>query len=172
MKGKIKKYLSYRGYGFIEVEDNEKDIFFHSSNFQPTEIPQQGKEVEFRVIDTPKGKEAVDVKVVPPDAEEASEEPVDVKVGPPDAEEASGEPAEMEQKPESASDLDELNGVGPKYRELLTAAGVKTIKEITEYAPEVLLANLMAVNEIQGITKRPPTLDVVKEWIKTASEQS
>lgn len=155
MKGKIKKYLSYRGYGFIEVEGSEKDIFFHSSNFQPTEIPQQGKEVEFRVIDTPKGKEAVDVKVVPPDAEEPSEEP-----------------AETEQITESASDLDELNGVGPKYRELLTAAGVKTIKEITEYAPEVLLANLMAVNETQGITKRPPTLDVVKEWIKTASEQS
>lgn len=155
MKGKIKKYLSYRGYGFIEVEGSEKDIFFHSSNFQPTEIPQQGKEVEFRVIDTPKGKEAVDVKVVLPDAEEPSEEP-----------------AETEQITESASDLDELNGVGPKYRELLTAAGVKTIKEITEYAPEVLLANLMAVNETQGITKRPPTLDVVKEWIKTASEQS
>jgi len=155
VKGKIKKYLSYRGYGFIEVEGSEKDIFFHSSNFQPTEIPQQGKEVEFRVIDTPKGKEAVDVKVVLPDAEEPSEEP-----------------AETEQITESASDLDELNGVGPKYRELLTAAGVKTIKEITEYAPEVLLANLMAVNETQGITKRPPTLDVVKEWIKTASEQS
>jgi cold shock CspA family protein len=155
VKGKIKKYLSYRGYGFIEVEDSEKDIFFHSSNFQPTEIPREGKEVEFRVIDTPKGKEAVDVKVVPPDAEESSEEP-----------------AETEQITESASDLDELDGVGPKYRELLTAAGVKTIKEITEYAPEVLLANLMAVNETQDITKRPPTLDVVKEWIKTAGERS
>ena len=154
MKGKIKKYLSYRGYGFIEVEDSEKDIFFHSSNFQSTELPGQGLEVEFRVIDTPKGKEAVDVKVAPPDAEEAPEEPT-----------------ETEQAPESASDLDELNGVGPKYRELLTAAGVKTIKGITEYAPEVLLANLLAVNESQGITKRPPTLDVVKEWIKTAGDQ-
>jgi len=154
VKGKIKKYLSYRGYGFIEVEDSEKDIFFHSSNFQSTELPGQGLEVEFRVIDTPKGKEAVDVKVAPPDAEEAPEEP-----------------AEEEQVPESASDLDELNGVGPKYRELLTAAGVKTIKGITEYAPEVLLANLLAVNESQGITKRPPTLDVVKEWIKTAGDQ-
>jgi cold shock CspA family protein len=155
VKGKIKKYLSYRGYGFIEVEGSEKDIFFHSSNFQPTEIPRQGKEVEFRVIDTPKGKEAVDVKVVPPDAEEASEEP-----------------AETEQIPEKASNLDELDGVGPKYRELLTAAGVKTIEEITEYAPEVLLANLMAVNETQGITKRPPTLEVVEEWVKTAGERS
>ena len=155
MKGKIKKYLSYRGYGFIEVEDSENDIFFHSSNFQSTELPGQGLEVEFRVIDTPKGNEAVDVKVAPPDAEEAPEEPT-----------------ETEQAPESASDLDELNGVGPKYRELLTAAGVKSIKEITEYAPEVLLANLLAVNESQDITKRPPTLEIVKEWIKTAGDHS
>jgi len=73
VKGKIKKYLSYRGYGFIEVEENEKDIFFHSSNFQSTEIPRQGEEVEFRVIDTPKGKEAVDVKLLPPDVEQATE---------------------------------------------------------------------------------------------------
>lgn len=153
MKGKIKKYLSYRGYGFIEVDDSEKDIFFHSSNFQATEIPREGKEVEFRVIDTPKGKEAVDVKVLPPDAEEASEEPV-----------------ETEQKTEEASDLDKLKGVGPKYRELLTAVGVKTIKGVTEYAPEVLLANMLAVNDDRGITKRPPNLETLKEWIKAANE--
>ena len=94
MKGIIKKYLSYRGYGFIEVEDSEKDIFFHSSNFQSTELPKQGLEVEFRVIDTPKGKEAVDVKVVPPAVKQVSEEP-----------------DEIEETPEGVSDLDELNGV-------------------------------------------------------------
>lgn len=155
MKGKIKKYLSYRGYGFIEVEESEKDIFFHSSNFQSTELPRQDQEVEFRVIDTPKGKEAVEVKVVPPDVEQVSEES-----------------DEIEQMPESVSDLDELNGVGPKYRELLTAAGIKTIKAITEYTPEVLLADLLEVNEAQDITKRPPTLDLVKEWIQAASDWS
>jgi cold shock CspA family protein len=155
VKGKIKKYLSYRGYGFIEVEDSEKDIFFHSSNFQSTELPRQGLEVEFRVIDTPKGKEAVDVKVAPPDVEQVSEEP-----------------DEIEETPESVSDLDELNGVGPKYRELLRVAGIKSIKAIAGYAPEVLLANLLAVNEAQDITKRPPTLALVKEWIQAASDWS
>jgi len=155
VKGKIKKYLSYRGYGFIEVEDSEKDIFFHSSNFQSTEIPTQDQEVEFRIIDTPKGKEAVDVKVIPPGGEQVSEEP-----------------AETEQTPETGTDLSKLNGVGPKYRELLTAAGINSVKSITEYAPEVLLANLLAVNEAQGITKRPPTLPLVKEWIQTASDLS
>jgi cold shock CspA family protein len=155
VKGKIKKYLSYRGYGFIEFEESEKDIFFHSSNFQSTEIPSENQEVEFRVIDTPKGKEAVDVKVVPHGVEQVSEEP-----------------AETEQIPETVVDLGELNGVGPKYLELLTAAGIKSVKTITEYAPEVLLANLLAVNEAQDITKRPPTLPLVKEWIQAASDLS
>jgi len=155
MKGKIKKYLSYRGYGFIEVEEIEKDIFFHSSNFQSTEIPTQDQEVEFRIIDTPKGQEAVDVKVIPPGVEQVSEEP-----------------AETEQMPETGTDLGELNGVGPKYLELLTAAGINSVKSITEYEPEALLANLLAVNEAQGITKRPPKLPLVKEWIKAATDLS
>jgi cold shock CspA family protein len=165
MKGKIKKYLSYRGYGFIEVEEIEKDIFFHSSNFQSTEIPTQDQEVEFRIIDTPKGQEAVDVKVIPPGAEQVSEEPAET-------EQVSEEPAETEQMPETGTDLGELNGVGPKYLELLTAAGINSVKSITEYEPEALLANLLAVNEAQGITKRPPTLPLVKEWIQAATDLS
>jgi cold shock CspA family protein len=155
MKGKIKKYLSYRGYGFIEYEGGERDIFFHSSNFQSTEIPRENQEVEFRIIDTPKGKEAVDVKVMPSAVEQVSEEP-----------------AETEQTPETVTDLGELNGVGPKYLELLKAAGISSVESITEYAPETLLANLLAVNEAQGITKRPPTLPLVKEWIQAASDWS
>ena len=165
MKGKIKKYLSYRGYGFIEVEEIEKDIFFHSSNFQSTEIPTQDQEVEFRIIDTPKGQEAVDVKVIPPGAEQVSEEPAET-------EQVSEEPAETEQMPETGTDLGELNGVGPKYLELLMAAGINSVKSITEYEPEALLANLLAVNEAQGITKRPPTLPLVKEWIQAATDLS
>jgi cold shock CspA family protein len=165
MKGKIKKYLSYRGYGFIEVEEIEKDIFFHSSNFQSTEIPTQDQEVEFRIIDTPKGQEAVDVKVIPPGVEQVSEEPAET-------EQVSEEPAETEQMPETGTDLGELNGVGPKYLELLTAAGINSVKSITEYEPEALLANLLAVNEAQGITKRPPKLSLVKEWIQAATDLS
>ena len=66
MKGTIKKYLSYRGYGFIEAAESERDIFFHSSNFQ-SQIPKENQKVMFKVIDTPKGKEAVDVRIIPSD---------------------------------------------------------------------------------------------------------
>ena len=162
MKGKIKKYLSYRGYGFIEFEGSEKDIFFHSSNFQSTEIPSENQAVEFRVIETPKGKEAVDVKVVPSGVDQVEEVPDEVEEV----------PDEVEEVPDAGSDLGELSGVGPKYLELLKAAGIESVESITEYAPEVLLANLLAVNEAQGITKRPPTLPLVKEWIQAASELS
>ena len=31
LKGKIKWYNSKKGYGFIEREDKEKDVFVHSS---------------------------------------------------------------------------------------------------------------------------------------------
>ena len=160
MKGKIKKYLSYRGYGFIEFEGSEKDIFFHSSNFQSTEIPSENQAVEFRVIETPKGKEAVDVKVVPSGVDQVEEVPDEVEEV----------PDEVEEVPDAGSDLGELSGVGPKYLELLKAAGIESVESITEYAPEVLLANLLAVNEAQGITKRPPTLPLVKEWIQAASD--
>jgi len=74
--------------------------------------------------------------------------------------------------PETGIDLGELNGVGPKYLELLMAAGINSVKSITEYEPEALLANLLAVNEAQGITKRPPKLPLVKEWIQAATDLS
>ena len=54
----------------------------------------------------------------------------------------------------------------------MRVAGIKSIKAIAGYAPEVLLANLLAVNEAQDITKRPPTLALVKEWIQAASDWS
>jgi cold shock CspA family protein len=67
MKGKIAKYFSFKGYGFIGVEDSENDIFFHSSNYPVTSIPEVNTEVEFKVIETPKGKEATEITIVLPE---------------------------------------------------------------------------------------------------------
>ena len=64
LKGKISKYLSFRGYGFIGVEDQEKDIFFHVSKYPTEEIPVQDKWVEFDIEETSKGKEAVNIKII------------------------------------------------------------------------------------------------------------
>ena len=152
MKGTIKKYLSYRGYGFINYDESEKDLFFHSSNFQSTEIPSENQEVEFRIIETPKGQEAVDVKLVSSDIEQVLDEE-----------------DESEEIPVQDNELENLEGIGPKYLELLKAAGIESVNSLSENTPEELLANLLAVNETKEITKRPPTLSQVEKWIQTAS---
>lgn len=162
MKGKISKYLSYRGYGFISVEEMEKDIFFHMSKYPATELPIQGKWVEFTVEETPKGKEAVNIKIVHEGSEKV-EETVDAV----SAEKVEIAPSVVPQT--SVNDLDELNGIGPKYRRLLEKAKVQSRQDMSGYAPEVLLANLLSVNEKEQITKRPPTLTQVNEWISLAN---
>jgi len=150
VKGTISKYLSYRGYGFIDYDESEKDLFFHSSNFQSTETSSENQKVEFRVIDTPKGKEAVDVQLVMSNIEQVSEED------------------ESEEIPVQVNGLNNLDGIGPKYLELLEAAGIKSVNSSSKNTPEELLANLLAVNETQGITKRPPTLPLVEKWVQAA----
>ena len=64
MKGKIKRLIRGRGFGFIETEDN-KDIFFHQSCLMNLsfESLNEGSSVEFDIEKSPKGLRAVNVKV-------------------------------------------------------------------------------------------------------------
>ncbi len=71
-------------------------------------------------------------------------------------------------KPEK-DDIELLGGVGPKYQELLRTAGYTTQKAIAESDPMTLYEILLKVNEEKGITKRPPTLRNIEDWIKSAS---
>ena len=160
MKGKIQKYFSNRGFGFIEIEGSEDNIFFHRSNYPVNDIPSIGQDVEFIIVDTPKGNEAKEIKLVAPVSDASEEEP----------EEAAALADEAEEVPESVDDLDQMQGVGPKYQELLRAAKVKSIKDIAGYAPEALLEKLLAVNQEENITKRPPTLAKVEDWVEKATK--
>lgn len=63
MKGKIKKLIKERGFGFITAEDG-KEIFFHRSavegeNFDTLE---EDTSVEFDLEEGPKGPRATNVK--------------------------------------------------------------------------------------------------------------
>lgn len=64
-KGKIARIMD-KGYGFIAVEGQEKDLFFHSNELQGVEFDslKEGDEVEFETSDGPKGPNAVNVKLV------------------------------------------------------------------------------------------------------------
>ncbi|MDH5448443.1 MAG: cold shock domain-containing protein [Candidatus Bathyarchaeota archaeon] len=64
MKGKVKKWLDQRGYGFISSEDHSSDIFVHSSNIEGKSALKEGEEVEFEIENSYKGPRAIKVKSV------------------------------------------------------------------------------------------------------------
>jgi cold shock CspA family protein len=73
MKGKIAKFFSFKGYGFIEIEESKDDIFFHTSNYPVTSIPEVNTLVEFKVVETPKGREATEIQIIPSTPGQAAE---------------------------------------------------------------------------------------------------
>jgi len=80
-------------------------------------------------------------------------------------------PEEEEHRVEPAiEDLETLEGVGATYQKLLNAAGVKSVQSLASKDPEILLETMNAVNDKEDITKRPPTLSNVEEWISKAQE--
>jgi len=64
LEGIVKKWLDGRGFGFIEVDDSEDDVFVHHSELQGTYSLMSGQKVEFEVEDSYKGPRAKKVKVV------------------------------------------------------------------------------------------------------------
>ncbi len=64
-KGKIKKIIRDRGFGFINDTDG-RDIFFHQGSLVSINFAdlKEGQEVEFEVEKTEKGPRAIDVKTV------------------------------------------------------------------------------------------------------------
>ena len=64
MKGTIAKWFNYRGFGFIDVEGQENDVFVHTSDLQGISSPEVGDTVEFEVNDSYKGPRAINVEIV------------------------------------------------------------------------------------------------------------
>ncbi len=63
LKGKIKRIIRERGFGFIEAEDG-KEIFFHQTGLVEVDFDElkEGDEVEFETEQSPKGARATNVK--------------------------------------------------------------------------------------------------------------
>ena len=63
MKGKVKWYDLRKGYGFIEVEGEDDDIFIHRTSLpEGVTYLQEEDEVEFEVEKTERGPKAINVK--------------------------------------------------------------------------------------------------------------
>lgn len=61
-KGKIKFWNPNKGFGFIELEGKEKDLFFHVEDFPELKL-RLNEEVEFEIIEDKKGKGDRAVKI-------------------------------------------------------------------------------------------------------------
>ena len=66
------------------------------------------------------------------------------------------------------ADLMRVKGVGSEFAELLQAAGVDTIKELRTRNAENLHKKLEETNVTKSLTRRVPSLDMVKDFIAQA----
>mgnify|MGYP003625919577 FL=1 len=63
IKGKVKWFNSTKGYGFIEREDKEKDVFVHSSAARAANLDlKEGDALTFEVEEGQKGPSAVNLQ--------------------------------------------------------------------------------------------------------------
>ena len=63
IKGKIKWFNPTKGYGFIAREDNEKDVFVHSSAARAADIElHEGDTLTFDIEEGPKGPSAINLQ--------------------------------------------------------------------------------------------------------------
>ena len=65
INGKVKWFNATKGYGFIAREDNEKDVFVHSSAAREANLElNEGDEITFDITETPKGNSAVNLQKI------------------------------------------------------------------------------------------------------------
>ncbi len=65
-EGKVKWFNEKKGYGFIQLDNSEKDLFVHYTAIQGNGFKTlaEGQKVRFEVEDTPKGPKAKNVELV------------------------------------------------------------------------------------------------------------
>lgn len=68
------------------------------------------------------------------------------------------------------ADLFRVKGIGSEYAELLEAAGVDTVKELSMRRADNLTAKMEEVNAQKKLVRRVPVLKMVENWIAQAKE--
>jgi cold shock protein len=65
LTGKVKWFDDARGFGFIASDDFGRDVFVHSTTLGACAVNGlfEGQEVSMRVVETPKGREAIEIFV-------------------------------------------------------------------------------------------------------------
>ena len=64
MNGIVKRWLSGRGYGFIQADELDKEVFVHYTGLKSQRDLIEGDKVQFDVIETEKGPKAINVETI------------------------------------------------------------------------------------------------------------
>ena len=66
ISGKVKWFNSTKGFGFIEREDKEKDVFVHISAIRSAGMNglDEGQAITFEIEEGPKGPNAINLQKV------------------------------------------------------------------------------------------------------------
>jgi CspA family cold shock protein len=63
INGKVKWFNATKGFGFIAREDNEKDVFVHTSAVKEANLElNEGDAITFDITETPKGNSAINLR--------------------------------------------------------------------------------------------------------------
>ena len=62
--GTVKWYNARKGFGFVEREDSEKDVFIHASAVKAAGLKrlEVGQKISFDIEESPKGPNAINIK--------------------------------------------------------------------------------------------------------------
>ena len=65
LTGKVKWFDDARGFGFVASDDFGRDVFVHSTTLDASGVQGllEGQAVSMRVVETPKGREAIAIVV-------------------------------------------------------------------------------------------------------------
>ena len=65
VSGSVKWFDDNKGFGFVQSNDGGKDVFVHISILGPSGVQHlaEGQAVNMRVVDTPKGREALSISL-------------------------------------------------------------------------------------------------------------
>ena len=70
----------------------------------------------------------------------------------------------------NCADLFRIKGISTQYSELLEAAGVDTVPELSKRKPENLHAKMLEVNSAgkKSLVRQPPSVKQVTDWVTQA----